>query len=107
MNRSDENWELARSIQLTPSRDGIRPGYNGVVTAEPHPAGWFISARFDPDLSAAEIQDFAQFVTVRTYLLLDRGPDGSEWEPTRDGVWRADCVAAELDLDAEYLLLSA
>lgn len=107
MNRSDEHWALARSIQLTCSRDGIKPGYNGVVTADPHGSGWFVSARFDPALSTAEIEDFAQFVVVRTFLLLDRGPGESVWEATGDGGWRADCVAADLDLDSEYLLIDA
>ena len=95
MTRNDEHWAIARSIQLTPSREGVRPGCRGVVAAAPHPTGWFISAHFDPDLAEPQIEDFAQFVMVRCYLLLEHGPDGSAWELDTDGVWRASCVGSD------------
>ena len=74
MNRSDENWALARSIQLAPTRAGLRAGCRGVVVAERNPTGWFISAGFDPELPAEQVEDFAHFVIVRTYLLLELAP---------------------------------
>jgi hypothetical protein len=91
MNRSEENWALAHSIELTPSRDGLRSGCIGVVVAQRHPTGWFISARFVPKLSAELIEDFAHFVTVRTYLLLEYGPQPGVWVSDRAGVWSAFC----------------
>ncbi len=91
MNRSEQNWALARSIELTPSCDGLKPGCIGVVIAEGHPTGWFISARFAPELSADRIEDFAHFVVVRTYLLLEYGPQTGVWEDDRAGAWRAYC----------------
>lgn len=99
MNRNDENWAIARSIQLTPSREGLEPGCHGTVSAEPHPTGWFISARFDPDLEQAQVDDFAHFVMVRTYLLLEHGPDVAVWQYGTDGVWRATCVGSEGSVD--------
>ncbi len=99
MNRNDENWSIAKSIQLTPTREGLPPGCRGVVAAEPHPTGWFISARHDPDLPHAQVEDFAHFVMVRTYLLLEHGPDVSVWQLGQDGVWRASCVASEGTVD--------
>jgi hypothetical protein len=94
MTRTDDNWALAHSIQLTPCREGLKPGHEGVVIAEAHPTGWFISARFDPDLPAADIADFAHFVQVRTYLLLGQGPRLGLWEPDSQGVWRAHYAAS-------------
>jgi hypothetical protein len=91
MNHSDENWALAHSIELTPSRDGLKPGCIGVVVAERHPTGWFIAARFVPELSAELIEDFAHFVVVRTYLLLEYGPQPGVWDGDRVGVWHAYC----------------
>ncbi len=91
MNRSEENWELACSIELTPSRDRLKSGCMGVVVAERHPTGWFISARFDPKLSPESVEDFAHFVVVRTYLLLEYGPQPGAWESDVVGVWRAYC----------------
>ena len=94
MTRSDDNWALARSIQLTPCRDELRRGHQGVVMAEQHPAGWFISARFDPDLPQADLDHFAHFVQVRSYLLLDQGPQPGSWEVGADGVCRAHYAAS-------------
>ena len=91
MNRSDDNWALARSIRRTPSREGLKPGCQGLVAAERHPTGWFISAQFDPDLPPEQIDDFAHFVVVRTFLLLEYGPRPPVWVIDVVGVWHAHC----------------
>lgn len=92
----DENWALARSIQLTPSDTELPAGIRGFVIAEPHAAGWFISARYDPRLSEADVADFSEFVAVRTYLLLEQGARGRVWERREDGTWCAYCVDSDL-----------
>jgi hypothetical protein len=97
MSRSQENWALAGSIRLTPTREGLQAGCQGVVVAERNPTGWFISARFDPNLPTDQIEDFAQFVVVRTYLLLEYGPQPRVWDPEGAGVWRANCQAVIAD----------
>jgi hypothetical protein len=94
MDRSEEHLALARSIQLTPSTEGLKPGRPGVIAAERHPTGWFISARFDPDLAPEAIADFAHFVTVRVYLLLEHGPQPEAWEADPAGFWRAHYLAS-------------
>ena len=53
-----------------------------------------LGPRHDPDLHAGELEDFVHFVMVRTYLLLEHGPDVSVWQLGQDGVWRASCVAS-------------
>ena len=100
---SDENWALARSIQITPSGEGLRRGCHGVLAAAQHPSGWFMSARVDPNLAADEVDDFVEFVTVRTYLLLEHGPQSESWERGIDNVWRTHCVAAEFDVARERI----
>ena len=100
---SDENWALARSIQITPSGEGLRHGCHGLVAATPHPTGWFISARVDPNLAEADVDDFVEFVTVRSYLLLEQGPDPRMGERGIDGVWRSYCVASEFDVATERM----
>jgi hypothetical protein len=82
---------LARSIPITPTRDGIKSGCSGVVAAQRHPTGWFIFAGVDPDSTAEQIEDFAHFVVVRTYLLLEYGPQPSTWANDEAGAWCADC----------------
>ncbi len=100
---SDENLALARSIQLTPARDGVPRGCYGLVAAESHPAGWFISARVLPDLHAGELDDFVEFVTARTYLLLEHGPQSDLWERGIDGIWRTYCDASAFDVALERI----
>lgn len=94
----DDNWRLAESMQLTPAAVELPPEHHGVVTARSHPTGWFVSARYRPGLDAGELQDFAEFVRVRTYLLLEKGPQDSVWENIGDGSWHAVCVASRLEL---------
>ncbi len=92
MKRSDENWRLARGIRPVPVDHGVDPGYTGVVVAARHPTGWFIWAGFDANLRSEQIEDFTHFVLVRTYLLLENGPEPDAWISDADGVWRALCV---------------
>jgi hypothetical protein len=96
MKTNDEHWELARSIQLTPATGPLPPDHVGAVTARSHPAGWFVSARYRPGLSAAELVDFAEFVQVRTYLLLEQGPQPATWDHDGSSGWRANCVRSRL-----------
>lgn len=44
-----------------------------------------------------------EFVTVRTYLLLEHGPQSELWERGIDNVWRSHCVAAEFDVARERI----
>lgn len=95
MTTYDETWELAQSIQPTPAGETLPPGRNGVVIARPHPTGWFVSARYRPDLAVDDLEDFAVFAQVRTYLLLADGPRELTWEPDPAGGWRAYCVRTQ------------
>lgn len=98
----DENWDLASSVQLTPAAVELGPGELGVVIARTHPTGWFVSARYRPGLAVGDLEDFAEFVRVRVYLLLENGPTGSVWEPTRDQeAWRAVCTPSRLEMPEE------
>lgn len=98
MNATEEHWELARSIQITPTTETLPHGRHGVITIRQHAAGWFISARYPAELSDADRADFAQFVMVRTYLLLEQGPRPHLWESVADGCWRSYCLPAHIDL---------
>lgn len=95
MTTDTERWELAASIQLTPATETLDPQHFGVVTARPHPTGWFISARYRSGLSTAQVDDFAEFVRVRTYLLLTSGPDATTWQADDGGTFYAWCERAE------------
>ena len=99
MNVTEEHWDLARSIQITPARNPLPPNRHGWIAARRHPTGWFISARYAPDLNETDRADFAQFAMARTYLLLKDGPRAHLWEPADDGCWRSYCLPAHLDLD--------
>ena len=91
MTIDDERWALAGSIQLTPAAEALDPELAGVITASPHPTGWFISARYRSGLSATDLRDFAEFVRVRTYLLLANGPVATTWEQDGSGTFHASC----------------
>jgi hypothetical protein len=89
MTTHNDNWLLAESLQLTPANHPLGAGYHGIVTARPHPTGWFISARYRVDLAAGDLADFAEFARVRSYLLLENGPRKPAWELAEDRSWRA------------------
>ncbi len=98
MNRTEENWALAHSVKLTRTREGLKPGCHGVVIAERHPTGWFISAEFDPASPTEQVDDFMHFVVVRTYLLLEHGPQTCAWEADGANAWRAHCQSVVGDV---------
>jgi hypothetical protein len=91
---------LARSIQITPATTTLPPGRRGMILGRQHATGWFISAQHDPDLSETDRADFAQFVMVRTYLLLKDGPRQDLWEPGDDGWWRTYCLPTRINVDS-------
>ena len=102
MKSQDDNWTLANSVQLTPAIADLGRGEHGVITARPHPTGWFVSARYQPDLAPADLADFAEFVRVRVYLLLENGPSDRVWQAAdEDRTWRAVCTPSSLDLPDE------
>jgi hypothetical protein len=96
MKTDNEHWELVESIQLTPATVPLAHDYQGMVTARGHATGWFISARYRPSLTTEERADLADFVRVRTFLLLEHGPQPAPWERDDSGAWRAYSVASQL-----------
>ncbi len=99
MNATEEHWDLARSIQVTPADHPLPPNCQGVITVRRHPTGWFISARHAPELTESDRADFEQFVMVRSYLLFKEGPRPHLWERADDGSWRTYCLPARVNLD--------
>ena len=89
MSNYDPIAELADTIQVGPAREPLPSEQQGVVVAQPHPTGWFISARYRPSLSAAEIDGFAFFTRVKAHLLLESGPQDPNWQPDAVGCWRS------------------
>lgn len=79
----DAEWATAMSVPIRPSLVDLDGGTAGAVTARRHPTGWFIVARYRPDMSSAELADFRHFVCVRVYLLLRHGPSPDTWAPDR------------------------
>lgn len=84
----EEAWEIADSIQITPSRDGSGP-YLGTLTAQPHAAGWFIAARAREDLSDAESVALREFARAATFVLLTEGPRPGVWDQIDDARFAA------------------
>ncbi len=87
---ADADWDMAQSIQITPSDfDGDRD-HDGVLIARPHEAGWFISARCRPGLGAGDRKQLQKFVARSAYLLLQEGPHAGSWsQRDSDQEWRA------------------
>ncbi len=54
---------------------------DGVLVANRHPTGWFLHAVRRDDLSEDQLAPFRELVTVRSYLLLARGPEAPAWRP--------------------------
>jgi hypothetical protein len=91
----DPEWELARSVEVVAVHWWGRP-VDGVVLARQHATGWFLKAEHRSDLDAATRVDFSEFLLVRVYLLLTRGPAAGGWVASRpEGLWRVDFTAAE------------
>jgi hypothetical protein len=90
--RTDPLWDVASTIQvleadpttvtsLALETDVSEPdaAVEGVLVATRHPTGWFIHAVRRNDLSGAELAPVRELVTVRSYLLLSRGPEAPAW----------------------------
>ena len=99
MNATEEHWDLARSIQVSPADQPLPPNSQGEIIVRRHPTGWFISARHAPDLDETDRADFEHFVMVRSYLLLKEGPRPDLWELADNGSWRTYCMPTHIDID--------
>jgi len=87
---ADGDWEMARSIQVTPSDFDGESHHTGVLIARPHATGWFISARCRRGLRADELTRFKEFAARNAYLLLQEGPHTGPWAQGKsDQEWRA------------------
>jgi hypothetical protein len=100
--RADPLWDVASATQvlaadpktvtsLALETDLRQPAaaVDGVVVATRHPTGWFMRAVRRDDLPEAELAPFRELVTVRSYLLLARGPEVPPWRCSPiDGEWR-------------------
>jgi hypothetical protein len=101
--RTDPLWDVASATQvlmadpktvtaLALEIDLRHPDadVDGVLVATRHPTGWFIHAVRRDDLPRAQLAPLRELVTVRSYLLLARGPEAPAWRrsPT-DGEWRS------------------
>ena len=84
------DWEMANSIQITPTELGDKQHHLGIVIARPHATGWFVSARCRHGLDGAEAGTFEQFVATQEYLLLQEGPTRGAWaRGNSDEEWHA------------------
>jgi hypothetical protein len=102
----EEAWEIADSIQVTPSRDGSGP-YLGTLSAQPHAAGWFIAARAREDLSDAESVALREFTRAATFVLLTEGPRPGVWDRIDEACFAAHQMEELKDFDlTESLELS-
>jgi hypothetical protein len=87
---ADGDWEMAQSIQITPSEFEGEREHVGVLIARPHATGWFISARCRRGLHAGELKHFQNFVARSAYLLLQEGPRPGTWaQGHSEQEWRA------------------
>lgn len=99
----DPEWEVASATQIlaadaeTVSRLAREAGVaeqgapvEAVLIAVRHPTGWFVHAVRRDDLIWSQVELLRELVTVRTYLLLTRGPESAE-----SAVWRRGPGAGE------------
>ena len=96
---ADLDWEMASSIQLTPSAFDGDEDHMGVLIARPHATGWFVSARCRPGLAGHELDQFRKFASHTAYLLFQEGPTTGSWVPSA----RAEEWQAFLDADTRDL----
>ena len=94
----DPCWSLAETVEL---RRDLIPGaeHDGYVEAAPHATGWFILGHCRATVTEQQLADFREFTTVRTFLLLSRGPVPGVWRRV-PGSWVADWVDPVEDLDS-------
>lgn len=112
----DPRWEVASAspvVQAGPetiSRLAREVGVaeqgrlvEAVLVADRHPTGWFVHALRRDDLLDSDVDAVRELVTVRTFLLLTRGPEAPVWHPGPEAdQWRSFSfsLAGELtDLD--------
>ena len=94
----DPCWSLAATVELR--RDLVScTEPDGYVEARPHPTGWFVLGHCRAAVTERELADFREFTTVRTFLLLSRGPVPGVWHCV-PGSWVADWVDPVEELDS-------
>ncbi len=102
---SDIRWSIAANTQIEmadrTALDELGWGYDlagsvdGVLCASRHPTGWFVHGLRSDSMSRTQAREFAEFTTVRVYLLLREGPRPPAWRLSPDGrEWRAFLLAA-------------
>jgi hypothetical protein len=101
--RTDWLWDVASATQVlaadpkTVTSLALETGLeesgeavHGVLVADRHPTGWFLHAVCRDDLSEDQLAPFRELVTVRSYLLLARGPEAPAWRSSPvAGEWRS------------------
>jgi hypothetical protein len=101
--RTDPLWDVASATQVLAAgpktvtslafETGLEDpdeAVHGVLVANRHPTGWFLHAVRRNDLSEDQLAPFRELVTVRSYLLLARGPEAPAWRRSPvDGEWRS------------------
>lgn len=101
---ADVRWSIAADTEIGavdgPTLDELAWGYDlggsvdGVLVATRHPTGWFVHGLRSASMSRRQAREFAEFTTVRVYLLLHEGPRPPAWMPSPDGrEWRAFSLA--------------
>jgi hypothetical protein len=111
--RSDPQWEVASATQIvvadpdTVTRLAAEivveqdAAVEAVLVAVRHPTGWFVHAVRRDDLAGASVASLRELVTVRTYLLLSRGPQAPVWYPAvGKHTWHSISYSLGRDLDA-------
>lgn len=99
---ADLDWDLARTIQVTPSAFEGEEDHAGVLIARPHATGWFVSARCRPDLPQQELDEFQDTAARRAYVLFQQGPEVGSWAQSTDGQeWRSFVDSGSRDQDEE------
>lgn len=108
----DPRWEVASATQIlvadaeTVSRLALEAGVleqeslvEAVLVARRHPTGWFVHAVRRDDLFKSQVHLLRELATVRTYLLLTRGPEPHVWRRGPGvGEWRSMSVSLDREL---------
>lgn len=97
-----EIWtsDTATLARLASELEGVDQGeqVHGAVIASKHPTGWFVYALRSRLMSVEDSLHFAEFVTVRVFLLLVAGPRPLAWGTAREGTeWRAVSLGRDAD----------
>ena len=112
--RRDPRWGVASTTQVlvadpaTVTRLANETGavvepdatVEAVLVAVRHPTGWFVHAVRRDDLGDDSVTPLRELVTVRTYLLLTRGPEAPVWHPAPGAdEWRSIALSLGRDVD--------